>query len=126
MGDEIGGHNVAGHVHTTALIHNMEETPNNVRITFQVPEEWVKYIFPKGYIAVDGISLTVGEVQDNTFCVYLIPETLRMTILGSRQPGQSVNLEIDTQTQTIVDTVEKVVGSYLQRQGLASSVAVAV
>lgn len=59
----------------------------------------MKYILPKGFIAVDGISLTVGEVEGDTFSVYLIPETLRVTILGTRALGDSVNLEVEAQTQ---------------------------
>lgn len=114
MGDEIGGHNVSGHVHTTASVANIETTPNNVRMSFRLNDlKWRKYILPKGYIAVDGTSLTVGEVWDDGFCVYLIPETLRATILGIKQPGQVVNIEIETQTQAIVDTVERVVAQYM-------------
>jgi len=108
VGDEIGGHNVSGHVHTTAEVIGIEETENNKQITFKVPERWMKYILPKGFIAVDGISLTVGEVGDDRFCVYLIPETLRATTLGAKAKGDFVNIEIDSQTQAIVDTVEQI------------------
>lgn len=59
----------------------------------------MKYILPKGFVAVDGISLTVGEVGENSFCVYLIPETLRVTTLGVRKEGDAVNIEIEAQTQ---------------------------
>ena len=64
---------------------------------------------PKGFIAVDGISLTVGEVleESSSFNLYLIPETLRVTTLGQKMQGKSVNIEIDSQTQTIVDTVNR-------------------
>ncbi|KAK9809567.1 hypothetical protein WJX73_002536 [Symbiochloris irregularis] len=107
MGDEIGGHNVAGHIHSTAGVTALEQTPNNLRMVFQVPQEWIKYILPKGFVAVDGISLTVGEVTEDSFCVYLIPETLRATTLGTRRVGEHVNIEIEQQTQTTVDTVER-------------------
>lgn len=121
VGDEIGGHNVSGHVHTTAEIIKIENTENNVRMSFQLNDpKWCKYILPKGYIAVNGISLTIGEVWDNCFCVYLIPETLRVTVLGIKKEGATVNIEIETQTQAIVDTVERVVAQYvgtLQLQG---------
>jgi len=116
MGDEIGGHNVSGHVHTTATITNIEQTPNNRRVTMTLADEqWMKYILPKGYIAVDGCSLTIGEVVDRSFTVYLIPETLRVTVFGIKSVGDSVNIEVETQTQAIVDTVERVVAQYMSR-----------
>ena len=68
-------------------------------IALQVPAQFTKYILPKGFIAVDGISLTVGEVGADSFNVYLIPETLRVTTLGSRTKGDAVNIEIEAQTQ---------------------------
>lgn len=61
----------------------------------------MKYVLPKGFIAVDGISLTVGEVGPDWFSVYLIPETLRVTTLGSRAMGDSINLEVEAQTQVL-------------------------
>ncbi len=67
----------------------------------QVPAKFVKYILPKGFIAVDGISLTVGEVGEDCFSVYLIPETLRVTTLGLRKEGDAVNIEIEAQTQVL-------------------------
>ena len=73
----------------------------------QVPERWMRYVLPKGFIAVDGISLTVGEVGPDWFAVYLIPETLRVTTLGSRAVGDAVNVEIDSQTQVRLSTVVK-------------------
>ena len=111
VGDEVGGHNVSGHVHTKAEVSEVErEGENNVRYQIRLPtREYVKYVLPKGYIAVDGISLTVGEVddQEGTFNLYLIPETLRVTTLGAKTPWSAVNVEVDAQTQAIVDTVEK-------------------
>lgn len=67
--------------------------------SLQVPQQFMKYILPKGFIAVDGISLTVGEVGNDWFTVYLIPETLRITTLGVRAIGDAVNLEVEAQTQ---------------------------
>ncbi|GIM02974.1 hypothetical protein Vretimale_7764 [Volvox reticuliferus] len=116
VGDEIGGHNVSGHVHCTATIAAVEQTENNRRLTFEVGNPgFMKYILPKGYIAVDGCSLTIGEVWENKFSVYLIPETIRVTIFGVKGVGDSVNIEIETQTQAIVDTTERVVAQYLER-----------
>ena len=71
-------------------------------VVLQVPVRFVKYILPKGFIAVDGISLTVGEVGAETFTVYLIPETLRVTTLGRRREGDAVNIEIEIQTQVLL------------------------
>lgn len=114
IGDEIGGHSVSGHVHSTAEITLVDETEDNRRLQFRVNEtSWMKYIMPKGYIGVDGCSLTVGEVGDDWFSVYLIPETLRVTVLGEKGKGDTVNVEIEAQTQAIVDTVERVVQQYM-------------
>lgn len=107
IGDEIGGHLLSGHIHTTATVTSVEQPENNCIIWFEVPAQWQPYLFPKGYIAIDGASLTIGEVRDNRFCVYLIPETLRATTFGQRQPGDRVNIEVDSQTQTIVDTLAR-------------------
>ena len=107
IGDEIGGHLLSGHVHTTAVLAEILRTENNVTLWFEVPESWMKYVFPKGYIAINGASLTIGEVTGNRFNVHLIPETLRATTFGTAEQGQSVNIEIDSQTQTIVDTLAR-------------------
>jgi len=116
VGDEIGGHNVSGHVHVTGEVKSVEDTANNRKLVFHVPDrKWMKYVMPKGYIAVNGCSLTIGEVEDSTFSVYLIPETLRVTVFGSIQVADKVNIEIETQTQAIVDTTERVVASYLSK-----------
>ncbi|WP_250657895.1 riboflavin synthase subunit alpha [Alkalimarinus coralli] len=107
FGDEIGGHLLSGHIHTTVVVSSVEKTENNCIIKFKVPEEWIKYILEKGFVAVNGCSLTVGEVTEDEFNVYLIPETLSITTFGSTRPGAIINLEVDHQTQTIVDTVER-------------------
>lgn len=108
MGSEIGGHILSGHVYGTAKVVDVIKTENNCRIWFELPNiEVMKYILPKGFIAIDGISLTIGEVKENHFCVNLIPETLNRTIIGKCVAGDLVNIEIDAQTQAIVDTVER-------------------
>lgn len=107
IGDEIGGHLLSGHIHTTASLRSVETPANNRRLTFAVDPEWMKYVFPKGYIAINGASLTVGETTADSFSVYLIPETLRVTGFGALEAGDSVNLEVDSQTQTIVDTLAR-------------------
>ncbi|MGC8119351.1 riboflavin synthase subunit alpha [Marinobacter sp. VGCF2001] len=107
IGDEIGGHLLSGHVHTTATIVEIVRPENNVTLWFELPEAWMKYVFPKGYIAINGASLTIGEVEGNRFNVHLIPETLRATTFGQVSREQKVNIEIDSQTQTIVDTLAR-------------------
>ena len=107
FGDEMGGHLLSGHIHTCINVVSIEKPENNCIITFEVPSKWVKYILPKGFVAVNGCSLTVGDVVDNQFNVYLIPETLEITSFGAIKAGDMINLEVDHQTQTIVDTVER-------------------
>ena len=108
FGDEIGGHQMSGHIIATAEVTRVIESENNRKLWFRLPERLGKYLFEKGYIGIDGISLTVGEVKGCEFDVNLIPETLARTNISTRQPGDLVNVEIDPQTQTIVDTVERV------------------
>lgn len=107
IGDEIGGHLLSGHIHTTATIVEIERPENNCTLHFEVPQAWARYIFPKGYIAINGASLTIGDVLGNRFNVHLIPETLRATIFSAARVGDRVNIEIDSQTQTIVDTLAR-------------------
>ena len=115
MGDEIGGHPMSGHVSTMAEIIDMSESENNKSMTFKVDPSWMRFIFSKGFIGLDGASLTVvdADAKAGTFEVYFIPETLRLTRFGTKQVGDRVNVEIDPQTQVIVETVERV----LQERG---------
>lgn len=108
FGDEIGGHAMSGHILCSAPLVERIESENNLQLWFELPETWQRYLFTKGYIGIDGISLTIGDVKANRFCVNLIPETLQRTNIGGRVPGERVNIEIDPQTQAIVDTVERV------------------
>ena len=109
FGEEVGGHNLSGHVHDIVTVAEVEKTPDNTTITFEFPERWQEYLLPKGYVSLNGASLTIGaQVSDNRFAVHLIPETLRMTTFGQVKVGEKVNLEIDSQTQAIVDTVKTV------------------
>lgn len=117
-GDEVGGHDVSGHVDGTVEVVSVERPENNCIVAFKAPPEAMSYIFPKGFIALAGASLTVVDVDREkcTFTVHLIPETLRVTTFGSRVPGDRVNLEIDRRTQVIVDTVR----TFLEEQGASS------
>ncbi|MGG5216516.1 MULTISPECIES: riboflavin synthase subunit alpha [Rahnella] len=110
--DEIGGHLMSGHIICTAEVAKILTSENNRQIWFRMPhEDLMKYVLHKGYIGIDGISLTVGEVTRTRFCVHLIPETLQRTTLGTKRLGDKINIEIDPQTQAIVDTVERVLAS---------------
>ncbi|CUX97169.1 riboflavin synthase [Candidatus Hoaglandella endobia] len=102
---EIGGHLMSGHIFCTAELAKIVSSENNRQIWFTMPDRMMKYILYKGYIGVDGISLTVGQVVNNSFAVYLIPETLQRTTLGTKQLGEHVNIELDSQIHAIVDTV---------------------
>lgn len=109
---EIGGHLMSGHIICAAEIVKIITSENNRQIWFKLADKTLmKYILHKGYIGVDGISLTVGEVVLDKFCVHLIPETLTRTTLGKKRLGQRVNIEIDPQTQAVVDTVERVLAN---------------
>ncbi len=107
--DEIGGHLMSGHIMTTAEICKILTSENNREIWFKPQDsEQMKYILHKGYVGIDGISLTIGEVTKSKFCVHLIPETLARTTLGGKRLGDRVNIEIDPHTQAIVETVKRV------------------
>jgi len=111
FGDEIGGHSMSGHIFCQATLVEIENSPDNRTLWFDLPLAAVKYVFAKGYIGVDGASLTVGSLKGPRFCVHLIPETLQRTTLGLKQVGDRVNIEVDPQTQAIVDTVERVLAA---------------
>jgi riboflavin synthase len=96
LGDELGGHLVSGHVDGVARFVDRRPEGDSVRFTIEVPESLLRYIAPKGSVALDGISLTVNEVAENRFGVNIIPYTLAHTSLGEAAPGQRMNLEIDT------------------------------
>ncbi|VAX76856.1 Riboflavin synthase [Serratia symbiotica] len=109
---EIGGHIMSGHVICTAEVDDICISENNRQIWIRMPNASVmRYILCKGFISIDGISLTIGEVVNNRFCVHLIPETLYRTTLSRKRFGDKVNIEIDSQTQALVDTVERVLAS---------------
>jgi len=107
LGDEIGGHIISGHVSGIVAISEINKMANNHIIFLEANGELIKYIFPKGYVSLNGISLTVGEVKrgENIFSVYLIPETLRITTMEDKKIGDMINLEIETQTKNMVDLI---------------------
>lgn len=108
FGEEVGGHLMSGHVFGTAKISQIDQKDENYILHFQCPAEWMRYLFPKGYIALDGCSLTLVDVDPKgSFTVHLIPETLRQTVFATKKVGDRVNLEFDAHTQAIVDTVSR-------------------
>jgi len=121
-GAEVGGHPLSGHIDFTARVAKVTQPENNHVLRFEVPAPWMRYVFAKGYIAVNGASLTVAEAGRDTsaekagagwFDVWLIPETLRQTTFGSLGVGDAVNIEIERATQVMVDTVRSAVAERL-------------
>lgn len=108
FGDEIGGHVMSGHIIDTVEITDVTTSENNKTLWFKVSEQLMKYILPKGFVGLNGCSLTIGDVTDTTFSVHLIPETLERTTFGQSVIGDRVNLEIDANTQAVVETIERV------------------
>src|SRR5215472_10575023 len=95
VGDEFGGHIVTGHIDGIAEIKNVAPEGESTRVTFEVPVALSRFVAPKGSVALDGVSLTVNEVDGARFGVNLIPHTLKVTTFGRARPGLSVNMEID-------------------------------
>ena len=95
VGDELGGHVVAGHVDGLATLVKREDLTEMARMTLRAPASLSRFIAPKGSVTLDGVSLTVNEVDGDTFTVLIIPHTLKVTTLGALAAGQEVNLEVD-------------------------------
>lgn len=112
FGTELGGHIVSGHIHCTAQIENIIHTQDNCKIQLCLPSKWQKYVMYKGFVSVNGASLTVGETDEQGFWLHLIPETLAITNIGKAEIGDALNIEVDQQTYTIINTVE----NYLRKQ----------
>ena len=106
-GAEIGGHPLSGHVDCLGTLLSIRQPENNHVLRIGMPPSHMRYVFAKGYIAINGASLTVAEAdrRERWFEVWLIPETLRMTTFGARQVGDALNIEIERSTQVVVDTV---------------------
>ena len=93
--DELGGHMVTGHVDCTAKCRSRETVAGSIQFWIEIPDDLAFAIAPKGSVTVDGVSLTVNEVKDGAFMLNIIPHTAEVTTLGTLQPGDDVNLEID-------------------------------
>ncbi len=95
VGDELGGHIVAGHADGVAALVARENLTEMARLTFRAPAALAKFIAQKGSVAIDGVSLTVNEVTGDDFSVLIIPHTLEVTTIGALAIGDEINLEID-------------------------------
>ena len=106
VGDELGGHFVSGHVDGRGRVLSIAPESGSHRVTIEVPANLARYIAPKGSIAVDGVSLTVNEVDGARFGVNIIPHTWSATTLGGLQPGGQVHIEIDMLARYIARAAE--------------------
>ncbi|MGZ5837428.1 MAG: riboflavin synthase [Xanthobacteraceae bacterium] len=106
IGDELGGHLVAAHVDGVAEIIARENLTDMMRFAIRAPAAVAKFIAPKGSVALDGVSLTVNEVQGDTFSVLIIPHTLSATTLGSWDVGTKINLEVDQMARYAARLIE--------------------
>lgn len=95
IGNRLGGHFVTGHIDCKGAIRRYNASANNIKLEISVPEACREFLRPKGSVAVDGISLTVGELDNDGFSVYLIPYTVKNTTLGFKRGGGAVNIEPD-------------------------------
>jgi len=110
-GESVGGHLCSGHVHTKGVIKEVELNGDSKSMLIELDQKWFKYVLEKGYISVNGCSLTIGKVSGNSFNLHLIPETLRVTNLNDLIFGGFINIEIDQNTIAIVDTTERLIRS---------------
>jgi len=106
IGDELGGHIVAGHVDGIAEITARDDLPDMARFTLRAPMALARLIAPKGSVTLDGCSLTVNDVAQDTFTVLIIPHTLAVTTLGGWQVGSAVNLEVDLMARYAARLIE--------------------
>lgn len=106
VGDRFDGHMVQGHVDGTATILDQKRDPTDWRVRIALPADFAKYVVPKGSITVDGVSLTVADLDGQSFEVALIPTTLQITRLGERPIGWPLNLECDMMAKTVVRFLE--------------------
>jgi riboflavin synthase len=106
IGDELGGHLVAGHVDGVATVTAREPLPDMLRLELRTRHDLARFIAPKGSVALDGVSLTVNAVAGDTFSVLIIPHTLKVTTLGGLAVGDDVNLEVDLMARYAARLIE--------------------
>jgi riboflavin synthase len=107
IGDELGGHIVAGHADGLATLTAREDLSEMARLTFRLPPDLARFVAARGSVALDGVSLTVNEVADETFSVLIIPHTLKVTTLGPLAVGDEVNLEVDLMARHAARLLER-------------------
>lgn len=107
FGDEIGGHVLSGHIMDQVTVLDVQDSAHNRVVWMQRPAHLAPFLLDKGYVALNGCSLTIAEVQHDRFAVYLIPETRDVTTFGEVVTGDRINLEVDAQTQAVVETVRR-------------------
>lgn len=110
FGEEVGGHIVSGHVSTTGVINALEMGHEGAWLEIALSEAWIQYIFAQGFVAIDGVSLTVASVDRDRgiFRIALIPETLRATAFSTYTAGERLNIEIENQTKVLVDVLTRI------------------
>jgi len=106
IGDELGGHLVAGHVDGIAQVATRDALTDMARLTLRTPLPLLRFVPPKGSVVLDGVSLTVNEVKDDTFSVLIIPHTLEVTTFGEIMAGEAVNLEVDMMARYVARLME--------------------
>ena len=116
FGDEIGGHPLSGHIMDQIRVTEVVETDNNLVVWMERPQALAPFILDKGYVALNGCSLTIAEITETHFAVHLIPETRDVTTFGQVAVGDLINVEVDAQTQAVVETVRQL----LTTQGQAA------
>lgn len=107
VGDELGGHIVSGHVDGIATVVDIQMDGESRRFTFEAPQALKKYVAPKGSVAIDGVSLTVNEVNDDRFGINVIPHTQSVTTFGALKVGDKVNMEIDMLARYVARLMDK-------------------
>ena len=126
MGDEVGGHLLSGHVAAAVPVVEVQAEEGYRRLTVEVPGFWMRYLSLRGFVALNGASLTIADLdrERSTIAVSLIPETLARTTFDETRPGDRLNLEVDAQTQAVVDTVHRLlpdlVGPAMRDAGIRS------
>jgi riboflavin synthase len=106
VGDELGGHIVTGHIDGTAEVTRVMPQGESTRMTFEAPQNLAPFIAPKGSIALDGVSLTINEIEGARFGVNIIPHTLKVTTFGALKPGSKANLEVDLMARYVARLVK--------------------
>ncbi len=110
FGDEIGGHLLSGHIMEMGEVIEVKSSSETMDVRLRVSPHVRQYIVEKGYVAINGVSLTIGACDEDSFWLHLIPETLQLTTCDAFTVGKMTNIEIDNTTQVIVETVKRQLG----------------